>query len=254
MITITTKNWLAVNAGSLGCFSTSGIAYKDPDGISRSGSTGDVVNAFYVAHLLGKDTVVIIAGTSYNALKVINSNNDITMDDVGWVYNNMGSGIDPLYCTATSTPSPTPTPPPASTTDVRAGEYVFVAPASGEPTIIMDLSNIIMRQTGDGHFEMNDISIRNTSNYPIYIAIRMRLFAGSVPACLPTGFVFDGMDRTDTINRSLRIKDLEIGEVAEYNADFFQPLTILGTHTVCILIHGAWTRDQLLEEIEFITG
>jgi len=254
MITITTKDWLASNAGTSECFSAFGVAYSDPDGISRNGSTGDVINAFYVAHLLGKDTTIIIAGTSYNALKVINSNNDITMDDVGWVYNNMGSGSDPLYCSASATPQPTPSPTPIVTTDSRAGEFEFVAPAEGEPTIIMNLFNISMRQTGDGHFEMDNISIRNTSPYPIYIAIRMRLFAGSIPACLPSGFVFDGMDRTDTALRNLRIKAMEIGEVAEFDADFFQPSTILGTHTVCILIHGAWTRDQLEAEIESVPG
>ncbi len=93
------KNWLAQNAGSSNCYVSSGIPYKDPDNISRTGGTGDVLNSFYVAHLLGKDTLTIISGTNYTALKTINGNSDIALDDVKWVYDNDGTPTgEAQYC------------------------------------------------------------------------------------------------------------------------------------------------------------
>lgn len=103
------KNWLADNAGTNHCYAQTGIAYTDPDGIERTGGTGDVANAFYVAHLIGKDTVIIIADTNYSQLKIINESVDLDLDDVRWVYNNDGHIIG-MYCSnTTSTPTVTPT-------------------------------------------------------------------------------------------------------------------------------------------------
>ena len=100
-LNITIKDWFARNAGTDDCFVSSGIAYTDPDNISRTGGTGDVVNAFVVAHLLAKDTQIIIAGANYNDLKAINNNTDMTIDDVSWAYNNDGSPVgEPQYCIA----------------------------------------------------------------------------------------------------------------------------------------------------------
>ncbi len=85
------KNWLAQYAGNADkCFTNSGINYTDPDGIGRTGGTGDVANAFYVAHLVGLDNAVIIASTNYNQLKSKNCGSDINLADVGWIYNNDG--------------------------------------------------------------------------------------------------------------------------------------------------------------------
>ncbi len=109
------KDWLATYAGSNGCFQPSGISYKDADGVSHTGSTGDVANALYVAHLVGKDDVEIVAGKSYSDFWSANGGNDLTLDDVGWVYGNDGDPGEPQYCiTATTTPtvSPTVTPTP----------------------------------------------------------------------------------------------------------------------------------------------
>lgn len=261
MINTATKDWLAKNAGVNKCFSPFGITYKDPDGIQRTGSTGDVLNAFIVAALVGKSTAVIIANTSYNQLKAINGFQDIIIDDAAWVYANDGTGTEQRYCTDAvipPAPEPTPTPLPGETptpppTD-RAGIFVFVGPIEGDPTVILNLSELKMRQAFDGHFEMNDIIITNTSNHPVYITIRIKLFAGDIAVCKQDGFVFDGMDRTTTELRSLRVKTLEVGESASYDADFFQPAHILGMHTICMLIHGAWTRADLVDEVEHITG
>ena len=81
-----TINWLARYAGINDCFSQNNVNYIDPDGIPRIGSTADVVNAFYVAHLIGKDDVIIISNTNYSQIKVINKNQDITLKDLGTVY------------------------------------------------------------------------------------------------------------------------------------------------------------------------
>lgn len=261
MINTTVKNWLANNAGVSSCFSPIGVIYKDPDGISRTGSTGDVLNAFLVANMVGKSTTIIIANTSYSSLKSMNGSQDITMDDVAWAYSNDGTGTEQMYCTGTApapTPYPTPTPTPGETPTPppsgRAGTFVFTAPIAGDPTVNLNLSGLQMRQAYDGHFEMNEIQITNTSSHPVYVAIRIKLFAGDISMCRETGYVFDGMDRTDTINRSLRVKTLEVGETETYDADFFQPLHLLGVHTICMLIHGAWTRADLVDEIEQVVG
>lgn len=260
MIYTAVKDWLAQNAGINSCFSPTGVSYKDPDGISRTGSTGDVLNAFLVANMVGKSNAIIIESTSYASLKsILNNNQDITMDDVAWVYSNDGTGTESKYCSGTpSTPTPTPTPQPGVTPTPpppeKAGTFVFVAPISGDPTVILDLSELQMRQAYDGHFEMNDIQIKNTSQHPVYIATRIKLFAGDISVCRQTGYVFEGMDRTDTVNRSLRVKTLEVGETESYNADFFQPAHILGMHTICMLIHGAWSRADLVDEVEHISG
>lgn len=82
-----TINWLSRHAGIEDCFSNTGINYNDPDGIPRTGSTADVLNAFFVAHLIGKDTSIIISNTDYSQLKIVNKNQDINLDDVGYVYS-----------------------------------------------------------------------------------------------------------------------------------------------------------------------
>lgn len=349
MLTTTAKDWLAENAGINSCFASSGISYRDPDGISRTGGTGDVLNAFVVAHMVGKDYAVIISNTHYSSLKSKNSNQDMSIDDVSWVYNNDGTGAEQKYCvsgvvpTPTPTPTPTPSPTPTPTTCVQllsqygaflqlrdkdnngrigtteislasydknmgnisadeynavekawqmgcvipkdgvpptptptptppttptptpypgvtpvppspdiAGVFVFRGPITGEPSVSLDLSQLKMRQAADGHFEMNDIVIHSGSQHPIHLAMRVRLFPGTLSYC-PTGYAkFDGMDRTS--GRNKRVKILEAGESATYDADFYQPTSIIGPHTVCLLIHGAWTNADLDDEIESITG
>ncbi|MBA7515555.1 hypothetical protein ES705_07597 [subsurface metagenome] len=84
MLTPSGKDWLAVHAGSADCYQPSGILYTDADGISHTGPTGDVANALYVAHLVGKDTVPITSdGKNYNDFKAANGGNDMVITDVG---------------------------------------------------------------------------------------------------------------------------------------------------------------------------
>jgi hypothetical protein len=98
-LTTAAKNWLAINAGVDNCFSPTGVVYKLPDEANtRTGSTGDVLNAFFV--LKGTNpTAKLIADTSYNDFKLINEGLDIDMDnDVLFAYNNDGSGTLSAYC------------------------------------------------------------------------------------------------------------------------------------------------------------
>ena len=96
------KDWLATNAGTGTCFENGNKQYTDADGVSHVGRTGDVANAFYTAHQVAKDSVVIIAGTNYTAFRAINGNADLDMTDVGWVYaNDGGTGSTATYCKAT---------------------------------------------------------------------------------------------------------------------------------------------------------
>lgn len=275
MITYPLKNWLADNAGVNGCFVPSELTYQDPDGIERTGSTGDALNAFVVAHLVGKDDVIIIKNTNYTQLKVINEGNSISIDDVAFAYNNDGdpSG-EPLYCSGacvvewrcetplngyefdgcgnrrtnmTCNPVDTGIP-------ENAGEFVFVGPPEGLPTIVLNLSNLQMSQdSSDYHFEMDDIVITSTSPQRIYIALEVRLFAGALSTCPSIGAAFVGMDRVST-SKNVRIKVLDPGEENEINADFYQQETLRGIHTVCLLVHGAWTREELEAEIALIPG
>lgn len=90
-LTINGKNWFAMNAGSgtpTYCYVTSGLTYYDADGVIHTGGTVEVVASFVGAHLVNKDTAIIIANTNYTQLKVINDNTDLTIDDVTWVNNN----------------------------------------------------------------------------------------------------------------------------------------------------------------------
>lgn len=249
MLTTSLKDWLATNAGistpSIGggfCFSSTGINYTDPDGIARIGSTGDVLNAFVVAHMVGKDAVIIIAATNYTQLKVINEGNDATVDDVAFVYGNDGDPVtESKYCSGVPTPTPTPS--------GLAGTYEFIGPPTGDPVIDLDLVNLEMRQNmTDYHFEMNDMTIISKSAHRIYIALEVRLFPGALSSCPVTGASFIGMDRVST-TKAVRIKILDPDEIMPVNADFYQPASIKGVHTVCLLVHGTWTRVELEAEI-----
>ncbi len=278
MITDELKDWLTVNAGIGNCYAPGAIHYKDPDGIARQGSSGDVLNAFVVAHLVGKDDAVIIANTSYTQLKTINSNNDITINDVKFVYDNDGDpASEPKYCKgSTCTPNwkcdmplngyesdgcgiirlnTNCNPEQNDNGDTEhAGTHVFIGPPEGQPSVALDLSNLKMSQCEtDYHFEMNDIQLTNTSTQKIYVALEVRLFPNAHATCPTSGTSFIGMDRVST-SRNVRIKVLDPGEIETIDADFYQPEALRGIHTVCLLVHGTWTRTELETEVAVITG
>ena len=182
----------------------------------------------------------------------------------GAVINNSTKRID-LYPVAGTTPTPTqtPTPTPVYTPTPTVGPtptpfsgtpptFEFKGTPTGNPTVNLNLNTLVMRQAADYHFEMNDIVITNTSGWTVYVAMEVKLFTGALSSCPSVGYVFDGLDRTST--RNPRIKILEAGETATFDADFYQPTSILGVHTVCLLIRGTWLRTQLEAEILPITG
>lgn len=162
---------------------------------------------------------------------------------------SVSSEISAVF-TSTGTPTPTPAPVPGE----AAGTFEFAAPPSGIPSVTLDISAMAMKQNStDMHFEMNGVSITNTSQWPVYIAAEIRLFPGSLTSCPTSGWAFQGMDRVST-TKALRIYTLDVGETRALNLDFYQPASILGTHTVCAVIHGDYDRDALETEITPITG
>jgi len=100
-MTLTTNglNWLADHAGSGGCFTSSGVSYRDADGVSHTGGTKDVVNAFLVAHMVDKPTVNIIDGTNYNEFRSINGGTDLAIGDISEAADREADGGSyPRYC------------------------------------------------------------------------------------------------------------------------------------------------------------
>jgi len=251
------KNWLAQYAGSSNCFINSGIAYTDPDGVSRVGGTGDVLNALFVAHMVGKDTVVIIGTTNYNSFKITNGGVDVVLDDVNWAYNNDGAPAgEARYCVG-STPTPTPTVTPTVSPTISPGSplpFEFVGAPIGNPSVTLDLSTLDMSQSGvDRHFQMNSVIITNNSQWPVYLISELRIFSGLQNVCPSTGEIFKGLNRTETSNRSVRVTTLDPGVTDSINLDFFQPGSILGVNTVCLYIHGSFNRQAVIEEVAPIT-
>ena len=99
-------DWLAKNAGSGNCFASSGISYRDADGVLHTGGTKDVVNAFLVANMVGKPSATIIAGTNYTSFKSINGA-DLAIPDVAEAADRQADGgTYPKYCVGV-TPPPT---------------------------------------------------------------------------------------------------------------------------------------------------
>jgi len=252
------KNMLVSIAGSGGCFALSGITYTDPDGLSRTGSTADVLNAFVVSNLVGKPNAMIKGGYTYSSfISSFNGNAAMDIADVTWAYNNQycAAGSTPQPGTPTPTPTGTPTPTPSGQTGGSPNVFEFVAPPSGLPSITLGLATLEMRQNGtDRHFEMNSVDITNNSQWPVYIAAEVRIFQGSLNSCPATGAVFKGLNRTETTSRAVRINTIDPGVKDNLNLDFFQPTNLVGFYTICLYIRGSFVRQDLLNEISTITG
>jgi len=281
------KIYIATHFGIGNCFAGSGLSWVAVDvndvTASESGGTAQIVarlltpNVYKEIRITAPSTQ---AGTYTNAqLIAANDGQNITGPGDGTdydfiKYNDGNPDPEPKYCIGGCVPVWTCEIPlngyqydgcgnrelksecdPVIPSDSeRVGEYVFVGPQEGDPTIILDLSNLEMSQDPrDFHFEMNNIVITSTSPIDFYIALEVRLFSGAHALCPTSGAVFTGMDRVST-TRIPRIKLLNPGEIDDINADFYQPESIRGVHTVCLLVHGAWDRDVLKAEILPIIG
>lgn len=277
------RTYIAENFGVNNCFVSTGLAWTVVDindnTANESGGTAQIVARLLTPSVYKEIRILTPApqaGTYTNAQLIsANDNQVITVSEVS--SEIAGEDGDPVteiqFCTTPCIPdwkceSPlngfefdgcgnrqlnsncNPVP---GDTDF-AGIYEFIGPPEGNPTIIMDLSELVMRQDlTDYHFEMNNITITSTSPVPFYIALEVRLFTGTLDHCPTSGEVFAGMDRVST-TRIPRIILLDPGEIDKLNADFYQPEAMRGVHTVCLLVHGTWTRPELENEIEHITG
>lgn len=253
-LTTNGKNYIARELGIGNCFVSSGLSWTavatDGATVNESGGTASIVSRLVTTSVYKRIDLTSprVKTYYYSDLKAANDGIDVILYDAQWVAANS-------YCasaTPTPTPTPAPTPTPVPPTPGVAGVFEFKGGAVGTPTVYLDLSALIMRQASDYHFEMNDIVIKNTSSWTVYLAMEIKLFKGILSSCPPSGYVFDGMDRTATKN--VRVKTLEPGESGTYDADFYQPLSIIGVHTVCLLVHGAWTKAEIDSEVLPITG
>lgn len=277
------RTYIASNFGLGNCFVSTGLTWTAVDiadnTANESGGTAQIV-ARLLTPSVYKEIRILTPATqagTYTPTQLIaaNDNLGITVPDVSTeIAGKDGSPVgEEQFCTTACVPnwqceSPlngyesdgcgnrrlnaTCNPVPGDTD--FAGTYEFIGPPEGQPTITMDLSALEMRQDlTDYHFEMNNIVITSTSPQVCYIALEVRLFTGALDHCPNAGAVFTGMDRVST-TRIVRIKVLDPGEVNNINADFYQPEAMRGVHTVCLLVHGTWTRTDLENEVALITG
>ncbi len=277
------KNYIANNFGVNNCFVYTGLTWTAVDinnvTANESGGTAQIVARLLTPGIYKEIrilTPIDQAGTYTNSQLIIaNDNQPITVPDVStYIAGEDGNPVgETQFCTAACIPDWTCEIPlngyefdgcglrrinaacdPIPLDPDRAGTFVFTGPPEGGPTIILDLSNLEMRQSPtDYHFEMNNMVITSTSPQNIYIALEVRLFEGALNTCPLTGEVFAGMNRVST-TKAVRIALLDPGEVNDINADFYQPEAIRGVHTVCLLVHGTWAREDLKAEVAPITG
>ncbi len=267
-LTNTGRDYIASKFGINNCMVNSGLSWTTyGTGGTSSSETGGT--AQIVARLVTSAITRIEITAPYslrgsytnNDLISNNQNQAVTYTDAAWITNNDGypSG-ETQYCAGTTTPTPTPTsspsPTPAPTVSPPglAGDYTFYGAPTGSPNVTLDTLNVDMKQSStDYHFEVDDLFLTNNSGNTAYVAVRCKLFTGSLGSCPTSGEVFDGMDRVST-SKNVRIKVLNPGEMEIVNADFYQPGHILGVHTVCIIVHGSFNKASLEAEVAGITG
>jgi len=210
------KNWLAQNAGSGNCFTTGGVSYTDADGIARVGSTGDVVNAFYTAHSVNKDTATIIAATSYNGFRAINGG-DLVMGDVGDAYG-MESGAT-QYCYT----------PGGGGGDVEAivGTFDFSAPpCTGDPagsiavpatkTMGIEMSQILNKTW----FWINGVQLTNASACAVFTTVELRMWPGAQSSCGTKASAIKSINR-NVGELFIRNIPIEAGDTSTQYLDYF---------------------------------
>jgi len=238
-LTINGKDYIAQHFGVSNCFASNGINYTDPEGVSTIGSTLDVVSTLKMN--IGGNA----RGPSGEVYIDIPDWGMIDDEDIIWIGSNDGFPAgEPKYCVSVTPPPPVPG---------LVDTYEFIGPPSGDPSIDLVLTDLDMRQnSADYHFEMNDMLIISKSTHTIYIAFEVRLFTGALTACPALGAAFVGMSRVST-TKVVRIRVLHPGDTMPINADFYQLDSIRGVHTVCLLVHGTWNKNELEAEIAGIT-
>jgi len=254
-------DWLAQNAGSGNCFASSGISYRDGDGVLHTGGTKDVVTAFVVAKLVDKTDANIIAGTNYNEFKSINGGVDLAMGDVTEAADReLDGGTYPRYCVSGVTP-----PPPPPTTDkpvTRPFEVIIkegVQCGPGSPSVLLDTSEAFayFKATPLLYVGVMDILVNNLNtdgrNCWAYFIWEMRMWDGTAGTTCPTGtpevqeicrFVGEISDK-----KALSIKMLGASENAMIGGSFEIPANLRGTKTICLSLWGNYDKQALIDEL-----
>lgn len=244
-------NWLAQNAGSSNCFASSGISYRDADGVSHTGGTKDVVNAFVVANMVGKATATIVAGTNYSGFKAINDGADLAIGDVAEAADREAAGgTYPKYCVSGVTP------PPTTGTTVGPFEFEFGEVCTGDPTASIDVSELKMWQETDT-FRMNNFKVTNTSNCIAYFATQLKFWplTTAVPAACPTTDPeWSGVDRSTWTagDPYIEVATIAPGETKEIWMDFFVPTTTRGRKVLCMYLWANFSKWDLYDELAAI--
>jgi len=101
------KDWLATHAGKDGCFSDSGVTFKDAEGNTHVGGTSAVIAQLYTNQETNNKDKPIVDSLTYNDFYAANGNNTITLDDVQWVANHESGAAK--YCAPPPGPGPGPT-------------------------------------------------------------------------------------------------------------------------------------------------
>lgn len=249
-------NWLAQNAGIGNCFVSSGINYKDADNVAQSGGTKDVVNAFLVANMVGKQTAIIVAGTAYNGFKAINDGYDLVITDVAEAADREADGgTYPQYCAGVA-PPPTdkPVTPPFEVV-IKAG----VQCAPGSPSVLLDTSEAFAYFKGDPlpYVGVMDILVNNLNTDGrgcwAYFIWEMRMWDGPAGTTCPTGTpevqeICRFLGKVSA-TKTLSIKMLGSSENAMLGGSFEIPAHIKGTKTICLSLWGNYDKQALIDEL-----
>ena len=249
-------NWLATNAGSGNCFASNGVSYRDGDGVYHTGGTNAVVLAFVVAHMVGKDSAQIIAGTNYTAFTAINDGDDLSMNDVSEALDREAAGGSyPQYCTS-GTPTPTPTP---GDKPVTGPMQVYVGGGSscdpGTPSVTIDTSDAFafFKATPYKYIGVGGIHVYNeSSGCRAYFAWEARVWDGyGYTSCPLTTPELQEITRylAEAGSRPLSLTRLDSSETDTVWGSFEVPDSMEGEKTLCLSLWGNYDYEALIAEL-----
>jgi hypothetical protein len=247
-------DWLAQNAGSGNCFTTSGISYRDADGVLHTGGTKDVVNAFVVANMVGKTTATIIAGTNYNGFKAINDGVDLAIGDVAEAADREAAGgTYPQYCVGVAPPPPVGDKPVTGPMEVYVGGGESCPP--GAPSVTLDTSAAFafFKSENYDYIGVGGIQVHNLdTNCRAYFAWEVRVWDGyGYTTCPLTVPEMKEINRylAEPGGRPLSLKRLDASGTDTIWGSFEVPPTMSGEKTICLSLWGNFDYDALMAEL-----
>ena len=245
-------DWLAQNAGSGNCFASSGISYRDADGVSHTGGTKDVVNAFVVANMVGKTAATIIAGTSYSGFKAINDGVDLAIGDVAEAADReVDGGTYPRYCVV---PTPPPTDKPVTgPLEVYVGGGDSCDPGSPEVTLDTSEAYAFFKSTPYEYIGVGGIMVHNLhTTCRAYFAWEARIWDGyGYTTCPTTDPIHQEINRflAEAGKRPLSLKRLDASGTDEIWGSFEVLPTMEGEYTLCLSLWGNFDYEALIAEL-----